>query len=169
MYIRTWWVTLRNVTLRNVTRNVVTYTIHLSMHIYTIGIGHMCITQSDTFRYARLRILIVNDSEAGPSQLGYCSTNSFSYMCHVRAPHLHAYAYMTRAHSLHTGARQRCACVVRIHTNHLHALACIDMHKDTNTNETSSVVSTPKCPMMGTLDNEPFCSEPCRAVDDVSE
>jgi len=36
MYIRTWWVTLRNVT-----RNVVAYHRPYS---------HMCVTQSDTFR-----------------------------------------------------------------------------------------------------------------------
>jgi len=45
-YVRTWWVTLRNVT-----RNVVTY------HRQGLGIGHnMCVTQTDTFRYARNQI-----------------------------------------------------------------------------------------------------------------
>ena len=28
-----------------------------------------------------------------------------------RAPHLHPYLHMMQAHSLHTGARQRCACI----------------------------------------------------------
>jgi len=52
------------------------------MSLHTIGIGHMCVTQSDTFRYARPRYLIADDSffgvgdggrgqRGGPSQLRY--------------------------------------------------------------------------------------------------
>jgi len=50
------------------------------MLLHTIGIGHMCITQSDTFRYALFRYLITDygffgDGDGGcggPSRLGYC-------------------------------------------------------------------------------------------------
>jgi len=74
------------------------------MSLHTIGIGHVCVTQSDTFRYARLRFdhrqlcslameMEVRDfSAVGPSWLGY-------------------YKYQTASHSLRTSVRQKCTCV----------------------------------------------------------
>jgi len=54
--------------------------------------GHICVTQSDTFRYARLRYLAFfgdgdggrDDSAAGPSRLGYYKHQSKRNMCHAR-------------------------------------------------------------------------------------
>ena len=40
------------------------------MSLHTIGIGHMCVTQSDTFRYARLRYLIADDGFFGDGDGG---------------------------------------------------------------------------------------------------
>jgi len=76
------------------------------MLLHTIGIGHMCATQSDKFRYARLRYrwgmtASFGDGDGGrgrrcggPSRLGYyyITPNSFygkrntcqSHMAHVR-------------------------------------------------------------------------------------
>jgi len=113
MYVRTYVRTWR-VTLRNVTRNVITY------HRQGLGVGHMCVTQSDTFRYARLRRSLAietkvgDDGAAGPSRLGYYKhqTASFSYskrnMCHARLT-------CTRMYDTRTGARQRRACVFLVH------------------------------------------------------
>ena len=55
-------------------------------------ISHMCVTQSDTFRYVRLRSLIADDSffgdrdgvgddgTVGPSRLGYFFQNLYMYI-----------------------------------------------------------------------------------------
>jgi len=91
MYV--WWVTLRNVTW-----NVATY---------PIGIGHKCITQSGTFRYARLRCwsrtmmeMEVRDA-VGPSRLGYYKHQTASptanVTCATCASPATAYVYDARA------------------------------------------------------------------------
>jgi len=84
----------------------------------------MCVTQSDTFRYARLgywsrttaslvmEMEVGDNGMAGPSQLGYYNTtNSFSYMYHARLTCTCIHIWRVRIVCAHTGARQRCTCV----------------------------------------------------------
>ena len=108
-----WWVTLRNVM-----RNVVTYPHKYRIyHRYYIGMDHMCITQSDTFRYARSAFFGDGDGGRGHGAIAawiLTTPNSFySKFANVtRATHATpAPAYKMRVRSLHTGVRQRCACV----------------------------------------------------------
>ena len=59
-----------------------------------------------------------DDGAMGPSRLGYYKHKTASPTANVtRAMHASpAPAYDARAHSLRTGARQRCACVFIVHT-----------------------------------------------------
>ena len=114
-YVRTWWVTLRNVT-----RNVVTYRRY---HIWVLGMGHMCVTQSD-IRSTQILFGVLwwwRLGTRGHRGLDTTTPNSFyhKFTNVTRATRASpAPACMTRARSWRTGARQRCACVFLVKMKH---------------------------------------------------
>jgi len=106
-------------------RDVITYMCPTQGHT-GVGIGHVCVTQSDTFRYAldsyryyivvdRNRHSLAMEMEVGMTvRLGYYKHQTASPTAAVThaACTLPATVYsVTHTHSLHTGARQRCTCV----------------------------------------------------------
>jgi len=61
------------------------------MSLHTIGIGHMCVTQSGTFRYAHT-MEVGDDGTVGPSRLGYYKhQTAFPTTCATRASPAPAY------------------------------------------------------------------------------
>ena len=81
----------------------------------------MCVTQSDTFRYALSAFF--GDGDGGRERRAIAAQilttpNSFysKFVNVTRATRASpAPAYETRAHSLRTGVRQRCACVFLVY------------------------------------------------------
>jgi len=88
------------------------------MSLHTIGIGIMCVTHSYMLDHGQRRSLAMEMESGTTAQRGHrgldtTNTKQLPPTANVtRATRASpAPVYMTHAHSLHTGARQRCTCV----------------------------------------------------------
>ena len=95
-------------------RGMSLHTIGIYAKIQAICASHSLIrsdssTQIDRGRRHSLAMEVGDDGAAGPLRLGYYKQQTASTANVTRATR--ASAYMTHTYSLHTGARQRCACV----------------------------------------------------------
>ena len=118
MYIRMWWVTLRNVTQKVVTyyryRPYVRHTVrHIQIYSTQIDGRTTAFFGDGDGGWGRRRggaivawILLTQKNPASPRP----TTNITRAMC-TSHEHLHLHPHMTCAHSLHTGTRQSCTCV----------------------------------------------------------